>query len=48
MGFVTGLRGSYQKIQYDIFAGTPVKKPDNFRTASYTAGFSVSVAFDGN
>jgi hemolysin activation/secretion protein len=48
MGFVTGLRGSYQKMQYDLFVGAPVKKPDDFRTASYTAGFSISLALDGN
>jgi hemolysin activation/secretion protein len=48
VGSVLGFRGSYQKMQYDVFVGTPVKNPDNFRTASYTAGFSVSVALDAN
>lgn len=47
-GFVSGLRGSYQKLQYDFFVGTPVKKPDGFHTASVTTGFSVSLALDGN
>lgn len=47
-GFVSGLRGSYQKMNYDIFIGAPVNKPENFRTASYTAGFNVSLALDGN
>ncbi len=47
-GFVTGIRGSYQKMHYDIFIGAPVNKPENFPTASYTAGFNVSLAFDGH
>lgn len=44
-GAVLGLRGAIQKLNYDFFIGTPVNKPDNFKTAGSTAGFSLSVSF---
>jgi hemolysin activation/secretion protein len=44
-GAVLGLRGSIQKLNYDIFVGAPVNKPENFKTAGSTAGFSLSVSF---
>jgi hemolysin activation/secretion protein len=44
-GAVLGLRGAIQKLNYDIFIGAPVKKPDNFRTAGSTAGFSLGMSF---
>jgi hemolysin activation/secretion protein len=44
-GTVLGLRGAIQKLNYDIFIGAPVNKPDNFKTAGSTAGFSLSVSF---
>jgi hemolysin activation/secretion protein len=42
-GAVLGLRGSYKKMQYDIFVGAPLYRPEGFKTADTTAGFSVSV-----
>lgn len=44
-GDVLGLRGSYQQFSYDIFIGHPLKQPAGFQSASYSAGFSMSVAF---
>lgn len=44
-GAVLGLRGSIRGVQYDLFAGTPLKKPDGFRTASVVYGFSLNYQF---
>lgn len=44
-GAVLGLRGAIRKLNYDIFIGTPVNRPDNFRTSGSTAGFSLSASF---
>ena len=34
-----------KKEKYDVYIGTPIRKPDGFRTAQYTAGFSLNVSF---
>lgn len=44
-GAVLGLRGAIQKLNYDFFIGAPVNKPENFKTAVSTAGFSLSASF---
>lgn len=44
-GAVLGIRGAIQKLNYDIFIGAPVSKPDDFKTAGSTAGFSLSLSF---
>lgn len=44
-GAVLGLRGAIQKLNYDIFIGGPLSKPDNFKTAGSTAGFSLSASY---
>jgi hypothetical protein len=44
-GAVLGFRGAIQKLNYDFFIGAPVNKPDNFKTAGSTAGFSLSASF---
>jgi hemolysin activation/secretion protein len=44
-GGVIGLRGSYRKLQYDIFVGAPLYQPSGFKTAETTAGFSLNLAF---
>jgi len=33
------------QLSYDFFVGTPISKPDGFRTASVTAGFNLNVSF---
>jgi hemolysin activation/secretion protein len=43
-GGVIGLRGTYKKLQYDLFVGGPIDKPAGFRTASTTPGFSLSLS----
>jgi len=41
-GAVLGLRGGlFNKVQYDLFIGKPVKKPRFLRAPSWTAGFSL-------
>lgn len=42
-GGVLGLRGSYKKLQYDLFVGAPLYQPSGFKTAKTTAGFTLSV-----
>ncbi len=44
-GAVAGLRGGLRNASWDVFAGRPVKKPEMFRTARRTAGFSLHVSF---
>ena len=44
-GAVIGLRGQFKVLQYDIFAGAPVRKPEFFRTAGSTAGFNLNLSF---
>jgi len=44
-GAVIGLRGALWKVNYDAFIATPLNKPDGFRTAAVTGGFSINVAF---
>jgi hemolysin activation/secretion protein len=44
-GAVLGLRGAIHKLSYDIFIGSPVNKPENFKTARSTAGFSLNASF---
>ncbi|ORM54437.1 hemolysin activator protein [Pantoea conspicua] len=41
IGSVIGLRGQYQQTHIDIFAGTPLKKPQSFHTDPLTLGFSL-------
>lgn len=44
-GGVIGLRGAYQGLSYDVFVGAPINKPQGFRTAGVTAGFSLVYSF---
>ena len=44
-GAVVGVRGTYKALSYDVFVGTPLKKPEGFNTADTTAGFSLSWTF---
>ncbi len=44
-GAVLGLRGQLLSAQYDVFAGAPLRKPELFRTAGCTAGFSLNRGF---
>ena len=44
-GGVIGLRGAWKGLSYDLFAGAPIRKPEGFRTARTTAGFSLNYSF---
>lgn len=44
-GAVLGLRGQAGAWQYEAFVGKPISKPEHFKTASVTAGFSLNVSF---
>lgn len=44
-GAVIGLRGGYKGMFWDVFVGTPLSKPEGFRTGSTTAGFNVSWSY---
>ena len=44
-GAVLGLRGLIKGLQYDLFIGTPVHKPEGFKTAGSVAGFSLNYNF---
>ncbi|CAM2183785.1 Outer membrane transporter CdiB-2 [Paraburkholderia sacchari] len=48
-GAVIGIRGGvpakYVGVSYDLFAGTPIYKPEGFPTARWTVGFQLTAAF---
>lgn len=44
-GMVLGLRGSYKRLAYDIFAGQPLSKPEGLKTADATTGFNLNASF---
>ncbi|TVO71263.1 ShlB/FhaC/HecB family hemolysin secretion/activation protein [Sedimenticola selenatireducens] len=41
-GAVIGARGNWQKLSYELFAGTPLYKPSRFRTDNTSFGFSLN------
>jgi len=44
-GAVLGLRGGLQHFNWDLFAGSPISKPQGFKTNTLTAGFQLSGAY---
>lgn len=47
-GAVLGAKGQFRfggALYYDVFIGRPLKKPDGFKTADYTAGFQLNYSF---
>ena len=44
-GGALGWRGQLGGLQIDVFAGRPLRKPEHFRTASRTGGFSVNYQY---
>lgn len=44
-GFALGLRGKLDLLNYDLFVGAPVRKPDGFCTANTTYGVSLAASF---
>jgi hemolysin activation/secretion protein len=41
-GAVIGARGNWQKLSYELFAGTPMYKPSRFQTDNSSFGFSLN------
>lgn len=44
-GAVLGMRGGWRWLNYELFAGQPLKKPDGFTTASTASGFNITLSF---
>ena len=44
-GAVIGLRGQIARLQYEVFAGTPVQAPQGFRSANVTYGIQLNASF---
>jgi hemolysin activation/secretion protein len=44
-GAVWGLRGSIKGLSFDLFAGSPLSKPDGFKTSHITTGFHLNWSF---
>lgn len=45
VGTAVGLRGGLKGFHYDIFLGTPLNKPEGFRTSHGVAGISIGYSF---
>lgn len=48
VGAAIGLKGQFKaggNLQYDVFVGTPVKKPNGFNTRHTTYGFNLNYSF---
>lgn len=45
LGSVVGLRGQVKSVNYDVFVGAPLQKPEHFRTDRYTTGFSLNWSY---
>jgi hemolysin activation/secretion protein len=43
-GAVLGLRGQLPHLQYEVFVGKPLRKPELFRTSGHAAGFSLAMS----
>jgi hemolysin activation/secretion protein len=43
-GGVLGLRGQLPHLQYEVFVGRPLGKPDHFRTSHSAAGFNLGMS----
>lgn len=41
-GATVGLRGTYQGVSYDVFSSWPLYRPEQFKTAIPTVGFSLN------
>ncbi len=44
-GGALGMRGAIQGLNYDLFIGAPIGKPQGYRTSRTTAGVSLNYAF---
>jgi hemolysin activation/secretion protein len=44
-GAVIGLRASWGRLQYELFVGAPITRPERFNTAATTTGFSLNYSY---
>lgn len=44
-GMVLGWRGAIERLNYDLFWGVPVHRPEGFKTADSTGGFNLSLSY---
>jgi hemolysin activation/secretion protein len=44
-GGVIGVRGALKGLNYDVFIGAPISKPEGYRTAKATTGFNLNFSF---
>lgn len=44
-GGVIGVRGAWRGLNYDVFIGAPISKPEGYRTARVTMGFNLNFSF---
>jgi hemolysin activation/secretion protein len=44
-GMVVGWRGAIERLNYDLFWGVPVRRPEGFKTADSTGGFNLNLAY---
>lgn len=45
IGTAIGLRGGVKGVNYDVFMGRPMRKPEGFRTSDGVAGFNIGYSF---
>lgn len=45
IGAAVGVRGNWRGLSYEGFVGTPLDKPQGFRTSKFTTGFNLSYQF---
>jgi hemolysin activation/secretion protein len=44
-GGAVGVRGVFMDLNYDLFVGAPISKPEGYRTARVTGGFNLNYGF---
>lgn len=44
-GAVIGVRGAFKGLNYDLFIGAPIRKPEGYQTAKVTGGFNLNYSF---
>ncbi|WP_307688823.1 ShlB/FhaC/HecB family hemolysin secretion/activation protein [Variovorax ginsengisoli] len=44
-GGAVGLRGAFKGLNYDLFVGAPISKPEGYRTAKVTGGVNFNYSF---
>jgi hemolysin activation/secretion protein len=45
IGGAIGVRGQFMGLNYDLFVGAPIRKPEGFRTARTTGGINFNYSF---